>query len=83
MAETAITATKERMLEYFSLNFVEAEKMFNLLQQAKKTISAVGHLQTCGFTGCTCGAINAFKIESLEFWRQVQAIESGWKPSST
>ncbi|HEV7522976.1 MAG TPA: hypothetical protein VGP89_17880 [Candidatus Angelobacter sp.] len=80
MAETAVTVTKEKMLEYFSLNFVEAEKMFNLLQQAKKTIGAAGHRQTCGFHGCTCGAVEAFKSESIEFWRQVQAIESGWKP---
>jgi hypothetical protein len=80
MAETAITVTKERMLEYFSLNFREAEKMFNLLQQAKKTIAAAGHQHACRFQGCTCGAVETFKAESLEFWRQVQAIESGWKP---
>jgi hypothetical protein len=67
--------TKEKLLEYFALNFVEAEKMFNMLEQAKKTISAVGHRNHCGFHGCTCGAVETFKIESSEFWRQVQA----WK----
>lgn len=82
MAETTIAVSKERILEYFKLNFAEAEKMFELLQQAKKTVAAVGHLQACGFTACTCGAVDKFKLESLEFWRQVQAIESGWKPSS-
>jgi hypothetical protein len=75
-----MSLTKEQ--EYFALNMAEAEKMFNLLQQAKKTISAVGHKIPCGFSGCTCGAVNTFKLESAEFWRLVQEIESGWPAAS-
>lgn len=71
-----MSQTKEQMLEYFALNFAEAEKAYNLIQQAKKAISAAGHRTSCGFHACTCGAVETFKIESGEFWRQMQAFES-------
>ncbi len=56
-----------------------SDQAYNLIQQAKKTIAAVGHRQTCGFSGCTCGAVNTFKVEQGEFWRQVRAFEDAIK----
>lgn len=74
--------TREELLEYLALNFEVAEKTYNLIQQAKKAILAAGHRVRsethpgCNFSGCTCGAVETFKVESGEFWRQVQQLES-------
>lgn len=56
-------------------------KHTELAEQAKRTILAVGHRVAgpnhpgCAFSGCTCGAVENFKAEQCEFWRQVQALE--------
>ena len=69
-AHTAFKAELLRRLDAPAGRFVE------LLEQAKKAISAVGHKTTCGFNRCTCGSVETFKIESSEFWRKIRALAS-------
>lgn len=80
-----IIRDKKKWLEYWAENMSQAEMAFNLIQQAKKAVAAVGHKQGCAFSGCTCQAVETFKIESAEFWRQIREFEqaiSAQRPSN-
>lgn len=45
------------------------------VEQAAKTLNAGGHKTACGFSGCTCGAVDAFKTERLEFFRLKEQLK--------
>lgn len=50
------------------------ELLIKALEQAKKAILAASHAINCGFSACTCGRVENFKIESGEFWRIVYGL---------
>lgn len=62
----------DKAIESLTKRLAEAEKA---LEQAAKTLNAGGHRTTCGFSGCTCGAVDDFKTERLEFFRMREAAK--------
>ncbi len=48
------------------------------IEQAARALNAGGHRVTplCSFIACTCRAVEKFRVERGEFFRQYQAIKS-------
>lgn len=49
------------------------EWAMGVIAQAEKAINAAGHRTSCQFHGCSCGAVDEFKCERIEFFRLLKA----------
>lgn len=52
---------------------MSAEK---LIEQATKAINSAGHKTHCRFAACSCGAVDEFKSQRLEFFRLLESYKS-------
>lgn len=53
---------------------MSAEKQ--LIEQAAKTINSAGHKTHCRFAACSCGAVDEFKSQRLEFFRLLESYKA-------
>lgn len=47
-----------------------------LIEQATKAINSAGHKTHCRFAACSCGAVDEFKSQRLEFFRLLESYKS-------
>jgi glutaredoxin-related protein len=59
------------------------EMLEKVAEAARDAMKLTGHLPSCGFAGCTCGATEKFKTARLEFYRALAELDAARKITSS